>query len=90
MMTRTDAPGPVITFILGVGIGAIAALLFAPKAGEKVRADIAAGVNDGINQVRSTGKDLKQRTQNLVDLAKDHVQVAIEVGNNAFNQAKKA
>jgi gas vesicle protein len=90
MMTRADASGPVITFILGVGVGALAALLFAPKAGEKVRADIAEGLNDGMNQVRSTGKDLKQRAQNLVDLAKDHVQVAIEAGNNAYNQAKKA
>jgi gas vesicle protein len=90
MMTKADASGPVITFILGVGVGALAALLFAPKAGEKVRADIAAGLSDGINQVRSTGKDLKQRAHNLVDLAKDHVQVAIEAGNNAYNQAKKA
>jgi gas vesicle protein len=89
-MTREDASGPVITFILGVGVGALAALLFAPKAGEKVRADIAEGVSDGINQVRSAGKDLKQRAQNLVDLTKDHVQVAIEAGNNAYNQAKKA
>ena len=40
--------------------------------------------------MRRTGKDLKQRAENLVDLAKDHVQVAIEAGNNAYNQAKKA
>jgi gas vesicle protein len=90
MMTRANAPGPVITFILGVGVGAVAALLFAPKSGEELRADIAEGVSNGINQVRNTGKDLKQRAQNLVDLAKDHVQVVIEAGNNAYNQARKA
>ena len=89
-MTRANAPGPVITFILGVGVGAVAALLFAPKSGEELRADIGEGVSNGINQVRNTGKDLKQRAQNLVDLAKDHVQVAIEAGNNAYNQARKA
>jgi gas vesicle protein len=89
-MTRANAPGPVLTFILGVGVGAVAALLFAPKAGKKVRADIAEGLHDGINQVRSTGKDIKQRAQNLVELAKDQVQVAIEAGNSAYNQAKKA
>jgi len=89
-MTRGVAPGPVIAFILGIGVGAVAALLFAPKAGRKVRADIAEGLHDGINQVRSAGKDIKQRAQNLVDLAKDHVQVAIEAGNSASNKAKKA
>jgi len=89
-MAKSDASGPVISFILGVGVGALAALLFAPRSGRKVRADIAEGVSDGINQVRSTGKDLKQRAQNLVDRAKDHVQVVIEAGNNAYDQAKKA
>ena len=54
-MTKADAPGIILTFILGVGVGAIAALLLAPKAGEELRSDIAEGVSDGINQVRGTG-----------------------------------
>jgi gas vesicle protein len=89
-MTRDHWPGTILTFILGVGVGSVAALLFAPKAGEELRGDIAEGVSDGVNQVRSTSKDLKQRAQKLVDLAKDHVQDAMEAGHNAYSQAKKA
>jgi gas vesicle protein len=89
-MTRDNWPGTILTFVLGVSLGAVAALLFAPKAGEELRGDIAEGVSDGINQVRSTGKGLKQRAQKLADLAKDQVQDAIEAGDNAYNQAKKA
>jgi gas vesicle protein len=89
-MTRDQWPGTILTFILGVGVGSVAALLFAPKAGEELRGDIAEGVSDGVNQVRSTSKDLKQRAQKLVDLAKDHVQDAMEAGHNAYSQAKKA
>ena len=89
-MTRSDAPGTILTFILGVGVGAVAASLLAPKSGEDLRADIAEGVSEGANQVRRTSKDLKQRTQKLVGLAKDHVQDAIEAGDKAYSQAKNA
>ena len=89
-MTRSDAPGTILTFILGVGVGAVAASLLAPKSGEDLRADIAEGVSEGANQVRRTSKDLKQRTQKLVGLAKDHVQDAIEAGDEAYSQVKNA
>ena len=89
-MTRSDAPGTILTFILGVGVGAVAASLLAPKSGEDLRADIAEGVSEGANQVRRTSKNLKQRTQKLVGLAKDHVQDAIEAGDKAYSQAKNA
>jgi gas vesicle protein len=89
-MNRKQLPGTILTFAVGAGIGAAVALLFAPKSGEELRGDIADGVNDGVNQVRSTGKDLKRRAQRVVDMAKDQVQDAIEAGDNAYNQAKRA
>ena len=89
-MIRDNWPGTIRTFILGAGVGAVAALLFAPKTGEELRGDIAEGVRNGVNQARRNGKDLRRRGQKLVDLAKDKVQEAMEAGNNAYNQAKKA
>jgi gas vesicle protein len=89
-MSRDHWSGTILPFILGVGVGSVAALLFAPKAGEELRGNIAEGVSDGVNQLRSTGKDLKQQAQKLVGLAKDHVQDAMEAGNNAYSQAKNA
>jgi gas vesicle protein len=89
-MNRKQIPGAIATFAVGAGIGAALALLFAPKSGEELRGDIADGVNDGVNQVRSTGKDLKRRAQRVVDMAKDQVQDAIDAGDSAYNQAKRA
>jgi gas vesicle protein len=89
-MSRTDAPRTILTFILGAGVGAVAAFLLAPKAGEELRGDIAEGVSDGIKQVRSTGKHLKRRAHKLVDVAKEQVQDAIEAGDHAYSQANKA
>jgi len=76
-MRRDRISTPILAFALGAGLGAVVALLLAPKAGEELRDDIAEGVTDGVNQVRSTGRDLKRRAQKLVDVAKDHVQDAI-------------
>ena len=89
-MKRNDIPKTVLTFALGAGIGAVIALLLAPKAGEELREDIVDSVNDGVNQIRSTGKDLKRRAQKVVDVAKDHVQDALEAGDRAYSQAKNA
>jgi len=89
-MSRGDAPVTIFTFILGVSVGALAALLLAPKAGEELRADIAAGGNDRVNQLRTTGKDLNRKTKKIVILAQDNLQDAIEAGKDAFRQAMKA
>jgi gas vesicle protein len=89
-MIRTDAPGTIFTFILGLSVGALAAFFLAPKAGKDLRADIKAGVGDGVDQVRGTSKHLKRRAQKIVALAQDHVQDAIEAGQDAYSQAKKA
>src|ERR1700686_740512 len=89
-MSRGNASGTIITFILGVSVGAVTALLLAPKAGEELRADIAEGVSDGVNQVRTAAKDLNRRAQKIVALAQDHVHDAMEAGQEAYSQAKKA
>ena len=89
-MARNHIPETVLTFVVGVGVGAAAALLLAPKSGEELRDDIVEVVSDGGNQVRATGKDLKRRAQEVVDMASDQVRDALDAGDNAYNHAKKA
>ena len=47
-----DAGGYVAFFLLGGLIGAAAALLFAPKSGRELRADIADATRTGVDQAR--------------------------------------
>lgn len=89
-MSRDDISGTVLTFIAGIGVGALAALLFAPKAGEELRGDITDGFDDGLKQFRKTGKDLRRRAQKVVNMAKDEVAGAVDAASDAFSQAGRS
>jgi gas vesicle protein len=88
-VTRNHIPETIFSFLVGAGIGAVAALLLAPKSGEELRGNLAEGVNDGFNQVRATGKDLKRRAEKVLDLARDQVQDAVNAADSAYSHAKK-
>jgi gas vesicle protein len=89
-MTRENKVGTILSFVLGAAAGAVTALLLAPKSGTELRGEIAEGVSDGVNQVRSSGTDLKHRAQKLVDSAKARVEDAVDAGQVAYDQAKNA
>jgi len=90
-MARFDGSTSVVTFLLGLGVGAVTALLLAPKAGYELRGDIADGVNDRVNQARNTVnsavKKIGKRAQSIVDDANDRIQDAVEAGENAYAAA---
>ena len=89
-MTREHKVGTILSFVLGAAAGAVTALLLAPKSGTELRGDIAESVSHGVNQVRSSGKDLKHRAQKLGNLAKARVEDAVDAGQEAYDQAKNA
>ena len=89
-MTRENMAGTILSFVFGAAVGAITALLLAPKSGAQLRGEIAEGVSDGFKKVRSSGKDLKHRAQRLVVSAKSRVEDAVDAGHVAYDQAKNA
>jgi gas vesicle protein len=89
-MTRGYKVKTILSFVLGAGVGAVAALLLAPKSGEELRAEIAAEAGDEVNEIRRAGNNLKQKAQKSVEAAQDHLQDAIEAGEEAYARAKKA
>jgi len=50
-----------IYFLVGAGIGAVTALLFAPKTGTELRADLADATRRGLDQARDTGREVGAR-----------------------------
>ena len=48
-------------FVLGATVGAVVALLFAPKSGRELREDIADATRKGVDRARETGTQLGSR-----------------------------
>jgi gas vesicle protein len=60
---RSNLGNNLTYLLIGGGIGAILALLFAPKAGEAFRADIANAARTGIDKTGELAADLSETAQ---------------------------
>jgi len=61
----------VIFMLLGLGIGAVLALMFAPKSGSQIRAELADTVEDRFDSGReATNKTLQRLEKDFADLRK--------------------
>src|SRR5438105_8544431 len=61
-----------LTYLLvGGGIGAILALLFAPKSGQELRGDIADATRKGIDRSREAAVELQQRAGEYYEATRD-------------------
>jgi hypothetical protein len=79
-MNQDSGAATVMPFVLGIGVGAIAALPLAPKAEGDLREDIVEGVNDGAEQISISGRELKRRLGKVGAIAQDQIQQAVEGG----------
>lgn len=57
-------------FLVGAGIGAVLALLFAPKSGEELRNDIADATRKGIDKSREAAQQLGAKANEYYDTAR--------------------
>jgi hypothetical protein len=95
-LTRMDQvnqrnwPGKFTTFAVGLGIGAVVGLLFAPASGKKTRNYITRTVKDGLGDAASTGKRWSRRAQETVDDVKANVAGVVEAGQKAYRTARDA
>ncbi|MHB8501676.1 MAG: YtxH domain-containing protein [Candidatus Acidiferrales bacterium] len=78
------------TFAVGIGVGAVLALLFAPSSGEDAREYISDSVKKGVDGIASTGKRWTRRAQETVDDVKATVAGAVEAGQEAYRTVRDA
>jgi gas vesicle protein len=72
-----------VYFLVGASIGAISALLFAPKAGSELRSEIADGTRKGLDYTRETGHEIGQR-------ASAYYQTGVERASDLTTRVKAA
>jgi gas vesicle protein len=87
-MSRDNYSSNVISFAVGLGLGAVVALLLAPKSGEELRGQITGGAADSLDQATTAVRKLTRRAQRVVNDAADRLNTAVEAGEAAFNDSK--
>jgi gas vesicle protein len=65
----SDAGARIAYFAIGATLGAVVALLFAPKAGRELREDLADATRKGVDRARETGTQLSTRAGEYYDSA---------------------
>jgi len=64
--------GTAITFLLiGLGAGAAAALLFAPKAGKQFRKDLRRGYDDAVDRFQDFKEEARDRMDEVLERGSD-------------------
>lgn len=71
-----------LTYLLaGAGIGAVLALLFAPKSGEELREDIADATRKGLEKGRETAAQLGEKAGEYYEVSREKAGELLEVAS---------
>ena len=94
----SDNVGSKVTyFIVGLGVGALMGVLFAPKSGEETRDFLAKRADDGREFAQKKARELRERADELIERGKDvatrkrdSLTAAVEAGREAFLRESKS
>src|SRR3989441_2766379 len=67
-----ENPGSKVTYLLvGLGLGVLVGILFAPKSGEETREFLAEKADEGSKYAQRKARELKERAEDLVEKSKE-------------------
>lgn len=82
-------------FMVGLGIGALIGILFAPKSGEETREYLAKKADEGKEYAQRKARELRERAEDLLERGKevatrqkDSISAAVEAGREAYQREK--
>jgi gas vesicle protein len=83
-------------FLVGLGVGTLLGILFAPKSGEETREYLRDKADEGrefaqkkARELRERAEELSERARDTVERQKDQITSAIDAGTEAYQRAKK-
>lgn len=75
-------------FLLGLGIGAAAGVLYAPKAGSETRGDLAEGVRGGGEYLKQKSRVAADQVSNLVGAGRESLGEYVDRGKQAVERGR--
>ncbi len=58
-------------FVVGLGLGALVGILFAPKSGEETREFLVEKADEGSKYAQRKARELKERAEDLIEKSKE-------------------
>lgn len=80
-------------FLVGLGVGSLIGILFAPKSGEDTREYLSQKVNEGSKYAQKKVRELRERAEDLVEHGKEVVSqekgkiaAAVDMGRETYQR----
>jgi gas vesicle protein len=93
MTERNDSK--VEFFLVGLGIGSLIGILFAPKSGEETREYLTQKAKQGSEYAQKKAREMKERAEDLVEHGnqvvarkQEQIATAIDAGREAYRREK--
>ncbi len=90
-----SAGSKVSFFLVGLGIGALVGILFAPKSGEETREFLLDKADESREYAQKKARELRERAEDLIERSKeimarqkDSIGAAVEAGKEAYQREK--
>jgi len=90
-----NAVSKISFFLVGLGIGALVGILFAPKSGEETREYLSQKADEGreyaqrkAQELRERAEDLVERSKNVAARQKESISAAVDAGRDAYQREK--
>ena len=82
-------------FLVGLGVGTLLGILFAPKSGEETREYLSAKAEEGRDYAQKKARELRERAEDLIERSKEvlsrqkeSLSTAVEAGKEAYQREK--
>ena len=90
-----NAGSKVSIFLVGLGIGALVGILFAPKSGQETREYLSDRADDGREYAQKKARELRERAEDLIERSKEimsrqkeSLNAAVDAGKDAYHREK--
>jgi gas vesicle protein len=95
-MSENNVGSKVSFFLVGLGIGALIGILFAPKSGEETREYLTSKADEGREFAQRKARELRERAEDLIERSKEimakqkeAVASAIDAGKETYKRESK-
>jgi gas vesicle protein len=83
-------------FLVGLGIGALVGILFAPKSGEETREYLSSKAEEGRDYAQKKARELRERAEDLLERSKEimarqkeAITTAVDAGKETYKREAK-